>query len=216
MPCRPRRRMGAQRVQTRSRKCSRSAGACRATHCRCVCVGVGVGVCVGVCVCVCVVQVCGTPDDMSLYMNPFILHRRWQRRGAEPCRARCACRAGSLPCAVGILSRRGGGVRGARWGHGHHTPKRERRWFVLKSPRCDTREKGGFIENTAMRHRRGGRSKRGERDVGLYQRERRWFVLERPRRDKNGGSETEVTVTSEQQAKAERANITVYVASRSF
>ena len=27
-------------------------------------------------------------------------------------------------------------------------------------------------------------------------RERRWFVLERPRRDTNGGSETEVTVTS--------------------
>ena len=26
--------------------------------------------------------------------------------------------------------------------------------------------------------------------------ERRWFVLERPRRDTNGGSETEVTVTS--------------------
>ena len=36
--------------------------------------------------------------------------------------------------------------------------------------------------------------------VGL--RERRWFVLERPRRDTNGGSETEVTVTSERQAKA--------------
>ena len=28
------------------------------------------------------------------------------------------------------------------------------------------------------------------------ERERRWFVLERPRRDTNGGSETEVTVTS--------------------
>ena len=27
-------------------------------------------------------------------------------------------------------------------------------------------------------------------------RERRWFVLERPRRDTNGGSETEVTVSS--------------------
>ena len=35
-------------------------------------------------------------------------------------------------------------------------------------------------------------------------RERRWFVLERPRRDTNGGSETEVTVTSELQANAER------------
>ena len=34
--------------------------------------------------------------------------------------------------------------------------------------------------------------------------ERRWFVLERPRRDTNGGSETEVTVTSELQANAER------------
>ena len=35
---------------------------------------------------------------------------------------------------------------------------------------------------------------------------RRWFVpvLERPRRDTNGGSETEVTVTSKPQAKAER------------
>ena len=30
----------------------------------------------------------------------------------------------------------------------------------------------------------------------LRVRERRWFVLERPRRDTNGGSETEVTVTS--------------------
>ena len=29
-----------------------------------------------------------------------------------------------------------------------------------------------------------------------FKRERRWFVLERPRRDTNGGSETEVTVTS--------------------
>ena len=29
----------------------------------------------------------------------------------------------------------------------------------------------------------------------------RWFVLERPRRDTNGGSETEVTVTSKLQAK---------------
>ena len=35
-------------------------------------------------------------------------------------------------------------------------------------------------------------------------RERRWFVLERPRRDTNGGSETEVTVTSKLQANAER------------
>ena len=35
---------------------------------------------------------------------------------------------------------------------------------------------------------------------------RRWFVpvLERPRRDTNGGSETEVTVTSKPQANAER------------
>ena len=35
---------------------------------------------------------------------------------------------------------------------------------------------------------------------------RRWFVpvLERPRRDTNGGSATEVTVTSKPQAKAER------------
>ena len=31
---------------------------------------------------------------------------------------------------------------------------------------------------------------------------RRWFVLERPRRDTNGGSETEVTVTSKLQANA--------------
>ena len=38
----------------------------------------------------------------------------------------------------------------------------------------------------------------------LQERERRWFVLERPRRDTNGGSETEVTVTSELQANAER------------
>ena len=38
----------------------------------------------------------------------------------------------------------------------------------------------------------------------LAQRERRWFVLERPRRDTNGGSETEVTVTSKLQANAER------------
>ena len=41
--------------------------------------------------------------------------------------------------------------------------------------------------------------------------ERRWFVLKRSRRDTNGvtngGSETEVTVTSEQQAKAESATI---------
>ena len=36
------------------------------------------------------------------------------------------------------------------------------------------------------------------------ERERRWFVLERPRRDTNGGSETEVTVTSKLQANAER------------
>ena len=35
-------------------------------------------------------------------------------------------------------------------------------------------------------------------------RERRWFVLERPRRDTNGGSETEVTVTSKLPANAER------------
>ena len=32
--------------------------------------------------------------------------------------------------------------------------------------------------------------------VRWRERERRWFVLERPRRDTNGGSETEVTVTS--------------------
>ena len=42
---------------------------------------------------------------------------------------------------------------------------------------------------------------RGKRDTCA---ERRWFVLERPRRDTNGGSETEVTVTSELQANAER------------
>ena len=36
------------------------------------------------------------------------------------------------------------------------------------------------------------------------ERERRWFVLERPRRDTNGGSETEVTVTSKLPANAER------------
>ena len=40
--------------------------------------------------------------------------------------------------------------------------------------------------------------------VRWRERERRWFVLERPRRDTNGGSETEVTVTSELQANAER------------
>ena len=34
------------------------------------------------------------------------------------------------------------------------------------------------------------------RDFRKDRRERRWFVLERPRRDTNGGSETEVTVTS--------------------
>ena len=39
----------------------------------------------------------------------------------------------------------------------------------------------------------------------LNRRERRWFVLKRPRRDINGGSETEVTVTSKRQAKVERA-----------
>ena len=38
----------------------------------------------------------------------------------------------------------------------------------------------------------------------MFIRERRWFVLERPRRDTNGGSETEVTVTSKLQANAER------------
>ena len=37
------------------------------------------------------------------------------------------------------------------------------------------------------------------------ERERRWFVLKRPRRDINGGSETEVTVTSKRHAQAERA-----------
>ena len=36
-------------------------------------------------------------------------------------------------------------------------------------------------------------------------RERRWFVLKRPRCDINGGSETEVTVTSKRHAQAERA-----------
>ena len=54
----------------------------------------------------------------------------------------------------------------------------ERRWLVLKRP-------VGYEEET--------------------EEERRWSVLERPRRDINGGRETEVTVTSEQQAKAERA-----------
>ena len=39
---------------------------------------------------------------------------------------------------------------------------------------------------------------------GTLERERRWFVLQRPRRDTNGGSETEVTVTSKLQANAER------------
>ena len=39
---------------------------------------------------------------------------------------------------------------------------------------------------------------------GKREGERRWFVLERPRRDTNGGSETEVTVTSKLQANAER------------
>ena len=43
-------------------------------------------------------------------------------------------------------------------------------------------------------------------DQGQSRRERRWFVLERPRRDTNGGSETEVTVTSKLQANAERNN----------
>ena len=42
----------------------------------------------------------------------------------------------------------------------------------------------------------GGFTKRQERDGKSRERERRWFVLERPRRDTNGGSETEVTVTS--------------------
>ena len=42
------------------------------------------------------------------------------------------------------------------------------------------------------------------RDIASCERERRWFVLERPRRDTNGGSETEVTVTSKLQANAER------------
>ena len=35
--------------------------------------------------------------------------------------------------------------------------------------------------------------------------ERRWFVLKRPRRNINGGSETEVTVTSKRHAQAGRA-----------
>ena len=43
--------------------------------------------------------------------------------------------------------------------------------------------------------------------VGCLDRERRWFVLERPRRDTNGGSETEVTVTSKLQAKREREKV---------
>ena len=38
----------------------------------------------------------------------------------------------------------------------------------------------------------------------LRERETRWFVLKGPRRDINGGSETEVTVTSKLQANAER------------
>ena len=37
------------------------------------------------------------------------------------------------------------------------------------------------------------------------ERERRWFVLKRPRRNINGGSETEVTVTSKRHAQAGRA-----------
>ena len=40
--------------------------------------------------------------------------------------------------------------------------------------------------------------------IKIIARERRWFVLERPRRDTNGGSETEVTVTSKLPANAER------------
>ena len=39
--------------------------------------------------------------------------------------------------------------------------------------------------------RKDGLTERFQREKG-----RRWFVLERPRRDTNGGSETEVTVTS--------------------
>ena len=37
------------------------------------------------------------------------------------------------------------------------------------------------------------------------ERERRWFVSKRLRRDKNGGSETEVTVTSKRHTQAARA-----------
>ena len=44
----------------------------------------------------------------------------------------------------------------------------------------------------------------GGRGGHKQERERRWFVLERPRRDTNGGSETEVTVTSKLPANAER------------
>ena len=47
-------------------------------------------------------------------------------------------------------------------------------------------------------------STRAKFRVVICKRERRWFVSERPRRDTNGGSETEVTVTSKLQANAER------------
>ena len=68
------------------------------------------------------------------------------------------------------------------------------------------RGNAGLYQSTAKRHRRGGRSGKGWvllkiprgiwRGARWRERERRWFVLERPRRDTNGGSETEVTVTS--------------------
>ena len=44
-------------------------------------------------------------------------------------------------------------------------------------------------------------NRKGTVDIPRPPRERRWFVLERPRRDTNGGSETEVTVTSKQPSK---------------
>ena len=61
------------------------------------------------------------------------------------------------------------------------------RWLMME--KADERETLVCIDKIAMRHKRG---------------ERRWFVLERPRRDTNGGSETEVTVTSKLPANAER------------
>ena len=69
--------------------------------------------------------------------------------------------------------------------------------------RMNSRERG-LRENTRQHsvysrvYNEGTHLSQGE-NVGLG--ERRWFVLERPRRDINGGSETEVTVTSKLQAK---------------